>query len=65
MQKSLNKFATLGSIDEKFRDLKNHYSTSHAGTKRKTKRQLKRIASRANRIFVKKLSKEQIHDLQS
>lgn len=66
MNKSFNKFAVIGSIDVRFRrdivEGKNACLSGYAS--RKTKRQFKRIAAKANRNFIKRLSRDEIADME-
>ncbi|MFM6132669.1 MAG: hypothetical protein ACKO2Z_09760 [Sphaerospermopsis kisseleviana] len=62
MKRSFNKFGVLGSIATRFKHLR--HIACETGTTRKTKRQLKRLASQANRIFIKKLTKLTLEDIE-
>ena len=63
MHKSFNKFGVLGSVKVRFQyDILRH-NACETGTTRKTKRQIKKLASQANRRYIKSLTKEEIKDL--
>lgn len=63
MHKSFNKFGVLGSVKVRFQyDILRH-NACETGTTRKTKRTMKKLATQANRRFIKKLTAEEFKDL--
>lgn len=63
MNESFNKFGVLGSIKARFQYEFLRHTACETNTTRKTKRQMKRLASQASRRYIKSLSKNEIRDL--
>ena len=52
----------IGSIKERFVEIRNGDACLSGAASRKTKRSFKRIASRANRTMIKKYTREELKD---